>query len=96
MVRTIAGTLMAIARNELTADDLREAIVKPTPPSVRHHCSRKWSNTAFSAVLIALTVICSGNSIRESPQHRQLTSRYQVVLNVHVSNMNRLTSKASS
>lgn len=26
MVRTIAGTLMAIARNELTADDLREAI----------------------------------------------------------------------
>ena len=32
MVRTIAGTLMAIARNELTADDFREAIVKPTPP----------------------------------------------------------------
>lgn len=26
MVRTIAGTLLAIARNELTADDLREAI----------------------------------------------------------------------
>ena len=67
MVRTIAGTLMAIARNELTADDFREAIGNRTPPSVRHHCSRKWSNIAFSAVLIALTVICSGNSIRESP-----------------------------